>query len=168
MTFDEYLESSEKTEKKFPNGLTVPAKDFNRLVELFGVIGEAAMEVDNIKKRLIYTTPDTKGLPTITFSQRQAEYLHGCMGVITESVEIVEALGAELRVVSEVHFMEEVGDLMWYLAIFLRHLRMPMDKVLDANIRKLAARYPEKFTDEAAVNRDKVAETAALIGGDHD
>lgn len=164
MNFDEYLSASENTEKKFPEGLAVSARDFNRLVELFGVIGEAAGEVDNIKKRLIYSSPDLTGLPSVTLTQRQAEFLHACMGMITETVEIVECVGAELKVSSEVHFMEEVGDLMWYLAIFMRNLDLPLEKTLASNIRKLAARYPEKFTNEAAMNRDKAAETAALTG----
>lgn len=38
-------------------------------------------------------------------------------------------------------------------------------KALDRNIAKLKARYPEKFTTEAAANRDLAAERAALEGG---
>ena len=37
-------------------------------------------------------------------------------------------------------------------------------EALDRNIAKLRARYPEKFTTEAAANRDLVAERAALEG----
>lgn len=40
------------------------------------------------------------------------------------------------------------------------------EDVLDRNIAKLKARYPEKFTTEAAANRDLAAERAALEGGD--
>lgn len=40
------------------------------------------------------------------------------------------------------------------------------EDALDLNIAKLKARYPEKFTTEAAVNRDLAAERAVLEGGD--
>jgi NTP pyrophosphatase (non-canonical NTP hydrolase) len=36
--------------------------------------------------------------------------------------------------------------------------------VLEANVRKLTARYPEQFTTAAALNRDLQAETKALEG----
>lgn len=36
------------------------------------------------------------------------------------------------------------------------------DEVVDANIKKLQKRYPEKFSEEAAVNRDVKAEYAAM------
>jgi NTP pyrophosphatase (non-canonical NTP hydrolase) len=39
------------------------------------------------------------------------------------------------------------------------------EDVLDGNIAKLKTRYPEKFTTEAAANRDLVAERAVLEGG---
>lgn len=39
-------------------------------------------------------------------------------------------------------------------------------EALDRNIAKLKARYPEKFTTEAAANRDLAAERVALEGGD--
>lgn len=35
-------------------------------------------------------------------------------------------------------------------------------QVLDANVRKLKKRYPEKFTEEAAINRDVKAEYEAM------
>jgi hypothetical protein len=38
------------------------------------------------------------------------------------------------------------------------------DEVVDANIKKLQKRYPEKFSEEAAINRDVKAEYAAMNG----
>jgi hypothetical protein len=39
-----------------------------------------------------------------------------------------------------------------------------MEDILDTNIAKLEARYPEKFTEEAALNRNLEAEREILEG----
>lgn len=39
---------------------------------------------------------------------------------------------------------------------------LTLDQVVDANIKKLTARFPEKFTEDAANNRDVKAEYAAM------
>jgi NTP pyrophosphatase (non-canonical NTP hydrolase) len=52
---------------------------------------------------------------------------------------------------------EEIGDIMWYIALLCRTLEFDLDEILEENIAKLQKRYPEKYTDHHAVTRlDKV------------
>jgi NTP pyrophosphatase (non-canonical NTP hydrolase) len=66
---------------------------------------------------------------------------------------------------------EEVGDALWYLAEMCNALGLDMGAIMDANIAKLKARFPDKFTYERADrdNRDLTAERNAVapaLGGD--
>jgi NTP pyrophosphatase (non-canonical NTP hydrolase) len=58
--------------------------------------------------------------------------------------------------------LEEAGDVLWRLDQFCRACGFTLQAAMEANVRKLAARYPDKYSDEACANRDKAAEAAAL------
>lgn len=157
-----YLIAAEKTEKKFPNGLEIPSKEFHELSDLFMDFIDTGKRIDELKKKLIYKGVPANGSPTVKLDQRRAEFLHAIMGMTGEVAEIASALGANLELRDTTHFLEELGDYRWYEAIFLRWLVASQDDLQRMNIRKLAARYPEKYTDEAALSRDYTAERAAM------
>ena len=96
------------------------------------------------------------------------ELLHGGAGLVTEAGEFMDALkkaifyGAEL---DRTNLIEELGDLEWSMAIIRDVLDVSQDDVQRINIEKLCARYPEKFTSEAANNRDLDTERAILEQG---
>lgn len=94
---------------------------------------------------------------------------HAAIGICTEGGELLDALkkvifyGKEL---DTTNMKEEVGDILWYLAILCDALGTDFDTEMQRNIAKLKARYPQKFTSENALNRDlekerKVLESAA-------
>jgi NTP pyrophosphatase (non-canonical NTP hydrolase) len=56
---------------------------------------------------------------------------------------------------------EEVGDCLWYLALLCTAVGIPMERAMEGNLAKLKARFPHKFTEEAAANRDPTAERKA-------
>jgi hypothetical protein len=58
--------------------------------------------------------------------------------------------------------MEETGDCLWYLALMARALGVGLETIADRNIAKLAARYPGKFTQAAALERNLEAERKTL------
>ena len=64
-----------------------------------------------------------------------------------------------------VNLKEEFGDTLWYLALGLRFLGIGFEETFAANIAKLQARFPDKFTEDAAMNRDPAAERAILEQG---
>ena len=58
-------------------------------------------------------------------NQKELNYLHGAMGIITELGEIIEAI--EARRIDVVNLSEEIGDILWYLTIFERGLSINLE-----------------------------------------
>ena len=85
------------------------------------------------------------------------EVLHGVIGMVTESGEAMDMIkkhvyyGKELDLVN---LHEEIGDLMWYVALICSACNFDLSDIMEKNIEKLRARYGEKFSEERAINRD--------------
>ena len=91
--------------------------------------------------------------------------LHAGMGLATESAEFLDALKKAIyygKELDKVNLAEEMGDILWYCAIVLDELGVSFEEVMEKNIAKLEARYPEKFTEEKAENRDLKTERDIL------
>jgi hypothetical protein len=90
--------------------------------------------------------------------------LHCALGCYTESGEMLEALAAPYvgGQLDLVNFGEEVGDIEWYQAIGFDASGVTEASCREANIAKLRRRYPEKFTELDAVQRDLPVEREAL------
>lgn len=96
---------------------------------------------------------------------------HAALGMVTESAEFADMLKKHLfygKPLDEVNLREEVGDLLWYCAMALRALNTDFDSVMERNIEKLKARYPQKFTEENAVNRNLDVERKILEKNDQE
>jgi NTP pyrophosphatase (non-canonical NTP hydrolase) len=92
---------------------------------------------------------------------------HALTGIATESSELMEAL---VKTISEgtadnVNLSEEGGDICWYLAILYDAIQQEWGKALETNIRKLQARFPEKFDSDRAIERDLDGERSILEKG---
>ena len=98
-------------------------------------------------------------------SRADQRLLHAAIGLQTESAEFSDALkkhifyGAEL---DKVNLKEEAGDLMWYLAIAFSALGTTFEAEQERVIKKLKTRYPDKFDEDKATNRDLDAERKVL------
>jgi NTP pyrophosphatase (non-canonical NTP hydrolase) len=93
--------------------------------------------------------------------------LHAQLGLSSEVGELAGAIKKWLyygRDIDLTNVKEELGDLMWYIALACNATGISLADVMESNIRKLQARYPDKFTEEAAAdeNRDKDKEKEAL------
>lgn len=53
----------------------------------------------------------------------------------------------------EIHLKKETGDLMWYIMLFCFSNGWNPAEILQMNIDKLKARYPEGFSTERSINR---------------
>lgn len=90
---------------------------------------------------------------------------HASKGMITEVGEFVDELkkwefyGKSYTTTS---LVEELGDLMWYIAIACDAIGVPLEVVMEKNIAKLKARYGEKFNEEDALNRNLEQERMVL------
>ncbi len=49
--------------------------------------------------------------------------------------------------------IEELGDVLWYVALMADLLNVPLDFVMEYNIEKLQKRYPDGFSFEASEER---------------
>lgn len=91
--------------------------------------------------------------------------IHMCLGLQTESAELSDVfkkLIAYEKPVDWVNVKEELGDLMWYVANMCSINNWDLQEIMATNIKKLEARYPEKFTTDKAVNRDLDSERKIL------
>lgn len=91
---------------------------------------------------------------------------HAVLGMITEVGELADQLKKWIyyrRPLDEKHVEEEIGDLMWYIALACNTIGCDLGEIMAANIRKLRARFPDKYEDRLAQeeNRDRVAEQEA-------
>lgn len=91
--------------------------------------------------------------------------LHAAIGCVTEAGEMLDALKKQMFYGKEldlVNFKEEMGDLLWYLAIAMDELGTTFSEEEARVIAKLKHRYPGKFTKEAAEHRDLAGERLIL------
>ena len=93
------------------------------------------------------------------FESSQANLIHAALGIATEGGEFTTEVkrhaiySKELSPAMRQHMLEELGDLMWYIALAVTHLGSDLGAVAAANIEKLKERFPEKYTDQAAEAR---------------
>ena len=50
-------------------------------------------------------------------------------------------------------FKEELGDMLWYMALFANALGIPLSEIAEYNIDKLKLRFPEGFDAEKSIHR---------------
>lgn len=90
-------------------------------------------------------------------NQTQTEAIMNCaLGLCGEAGELADHVkkyvfqGHEL---STSYMKKELGDIMWYVVVLAKVLGVSMDDVLQTNVEKLYARYPDGFSKERSVNR---------------
>lgn len=93
--------------------------------------------------------------------------LHGAIGCGTEAGELLDAVKRYIfygKPIDRTNIIEELGDIEWYMAIIRDVLNVSQEEVQQLNISKLQKRFPEKFTEADAIDRDLQAERDALEG----
>ena len=94
--------------------------------------------------------------------------MHMAMGCVTESGEMMDMLKKAFiygKPADRVNAIEELGDMLWYIAGFCRLLETSFEEVMAINDAKLALRYGPVFTEDKAINRDLESERELLQGG---
>lgn len=82
--------------------------------------------------------------------------LNGCLGLAGEAGETLDMVKKWIfheKDLDMEHFKKELGDVMWYVAMICSSMGIDLDEVLQMNIDKLRARYPEGFDTARANNR---------------
>ena len=120
--------------------------------------------LDSIRKTLFYGKELLREISsffgvrdntTVTFDKVNIDTVHGILGVDTESAELLEHLSNALQGsdLDKAKVIDECGDVLWYLNLTLVSLGSSIDEAMVLNIKKLTERFPEKFTEEQAINK---------------
>lgn len=91
--------------------------------------------------------------------------VHAAFGMQTETAEFTDALKKSLfygKPLDTVNLKEELGDLLWYVALAMDELGTDFETEMTRVITKLKTRYPDKFTADKALNRDLEVERQVL------
>lgn len=91
--------------------------------------------------------------------------LHGAVGICTEAGEVMDTVKKSMfygRWLDKTNLKEELGDLLWYMGLMCSELGVSFEQLMDENIRKLKARYPEQFTQADEQGRDYGKEAEAV------
>lgn len=91
--------------------------------------------------------------------------LHAGVGLVTEAAEFLDVCKKHIFYGKDYDFInmkEELGDLLWYMAIALDVLGSDFQTEMARVIAKLKVRYPERFTEHEAVYRSLELERKCL------
>lgn len=149
------------------------------LLDAINEVQLSAKHIDKIKKALFYGKEDAdlafvrslKGKES--YGQVEVDLIHSILGIYTEAAELLELLGVALYNKDtplsyeengefENKLVNESGDGLWYHAMLYRLLETNFDEVASKNIAKLRKRFPVKFTEDLAVNRDEASENVVF------
>lgn len=138
--------------------------------------------LDTIKKGLFYNRaheelePEDNNINSASYAlvlqnlsddhYKAVAILHGIIGKITEAGELAEALVDVIKHPKKldiINVREEVGDGLWYDAILLNAIGSDFNDAMAVNIKKLRARFPNRFTEYDALNRNLKNERDNLI-----
>ena len=82
--------------------------------------------------------------------------MNACLGLSGETGEVNDLIkkwifhGHEL---DDDKLAKELGDILWYVAMMCQSFGFNMEEIMQMNIDKLEARYPEGFSEEASIHR---------------
>lgn len=83
--------------------------------------------------------------------------MHMALGLVTEAGEFADVYKKALaykKPIDYINLKEELGDMLWYISNFCNIMNWDMSDIMETNIKKLETRYPEKFTEDLAINRN--------------
>lgn len=85
-----------------------------------------------------------------------AGLINGLMGLSGEAGELTDLFKKWIfhnAPLDEEHAKKEVGDVLWYVAMICHSMGWSTDEIMQMNIDKLKARYPEGFDTEKSNHR---------------
>lgn len=104
------------------------------------------------KNRLMNSLEDN------TLTVDLGEVVMGCLGLSGEVGELNDMVKKFIfhgTMMDSEHFKKELGDIMWYIALICYACGYDLDDILQLNVDKLKARYPEGFSEYLANHRQE-------------
>lgn len=121
-----------------------------------GTIGAKLANGEDVKLPMTANEYQRLAARTINYELDDAEKaehaLHGMVGEIGEIHSIYQKYfqGHEIDID---HLMKETGDLLWFIAEYCTAHGWNLEDVMQMNIDKLKARFPEGFEADKSLNR---------------
>ena len=88
----------------------------------------------------------------LTELQKEYHALHGMVGEVGEIHSLYQKTYQGHQGTKE-HMMKEVGDLLWFIAEYCTVMEWNLEDIMQMNIDKLKARFPEGFDCEKSLHR---------------
>lgn len=113
----------------------------------------------NKYQELAMRTNDGKSMSRLlnsTINEDTGEIINACLGLSGEVGEFNDMIKKWIfheKAIDKEHLKKECGDIMWYIAMICHAFRWDLDEIMQMNIDKLKARYPEGFDIIKANNR---------------
>lgn len=82
--------------------------------------------------------------------------LNGCLGLAGESGELLDMFKKWIfhnKTLDREHAKKELGDVLWYVAEIAHSFGWSLDEIMQMNVDKLKARYPDGFSVERSEHR---------------
>ena len=185
MNLDQYVQDAIRTESKIDKVTISDDKLFLSTLKIFIASGTIldmfkknvfyGKEIDSIKTYKLLNTITEEKCRQMLYKDKGEEItldvdpriFHALIGTATEATELMEALeaGIEGEDIDYVNVMEEFGDINWYEAIGCDATEVSFEDILITNIEKLRKRFPERFTNEEAIERNLDEERNILEKG---
>ena len=93
--------------------------------------------------------------PELTDMELLENGLMGLNGEAGEAIDILKKYKFQGHELDEDHIAKELGDAAWYIAVAAYALHYTLEDILQMNVDKLRARYPEGFDAEHSLHRNR-------------
>lgn len=117
-----------------------------RLIDICGFSKITPNEYQSLAARTI-----NKNLNTFDMEHHS---VHGMVGEVGEINSIYQKY-YQGHDIDQNHLKKELGDLMWFVAEYCTAMGWNLEDVMELNINKLRARYPEGFDAERSLHREE-------------
>lgn len=101
-----------------------------------------------------YQVLAARTISVITRTDMLMESAMGLAGESGECVDIIKKTKFQNHVLDSEHLIEELGDVLWYIAEAATAIGCDIDYIMQVNIEKLKKRYPNGFDSEHSINRE--------------
>lgn len=84
--------------------------------------------------------------------------INGALGLTGEAGEVADIVKKHMfqgHSLDREHIAKELGDCLWYVAETATAIGYDLESIMQMNIHKLFARYPDGFSSERSMNRAK-------------
>lgn len=93
--------------------------------------------------------------PELTPWQQVQNGCYGMCGEAGECIDLLKKTEFQGHPFNREEFLEELSDVLWYVAQAATGMGVTLDEVGRLNIDKLKKRYPDKFTPGLSIHREE-------------